>query len=162
MIDVLNKDGDKEINVSEYFKRFTMDSIWNCAFGVDINMQYEKDNLYFQKCEEVFRFSSNLILPQYLGIYFHEFKEFILSVLSKIMVLKSKFFGNKNLLPYFWLRSRIGELVRKRQIKDNLSKKDYIQLLLDATNDFKSENAFNYLEVKKILSPMVFYFFKYS
>nr|QVK45584.1 cytochrome P450 [Brachionus paranguensis] len=153
LIDVLNKEGDAKINVSEYFKRFTMDSIWNCAFGVDINMQYEKENDYFSKCEEVFKFSSNLITPQYMGVYFHEFKELILLVLSFIMILKSRFVDHNKLLPYFWLRTRVGELVRKRVDQDSLKKKDYIQLLLDASADFNSERSFDYAEIRKVLSP---------
>ena len=32
-----------------------MDSIWNCAFGVDIDMQNDTDNEYFVKCESIFR-----------------------------------------------------------------------------------------------------------
>nr|QEV83809.1 cytochrome P450 [Brachionus rotundiformis] len=155
LIDVLNKDSEanKEVNVSEYFKRFTMDSIWNCAFGVDINMQYEKDNLYFKKCEEVFRISSNLILPQYLGIYFYEMKEFVLFVLTILMIVKANFANHEKLLPYFWLRNRIGELVKKRLDQENLKKKDYIQLLIDASADYNTEKSFDYSEIKKILSP---------
>nr|AHL88986.1 cytochrome p450 3045C3 [Brachionus koreanus] len=154
LIDVLNKDGNEaEINVSEYFKRFTMDSIWNCAFGVDINMQFEKKNDYFSKCEEVFKYSFNLILPQYLGVYLHEFKEEILLILSLIMIFKSKFVDHNKLLPYFWLRTRIGEIVKKRLKQQDQKKKDYIQILLDANNGFNTKKSFDYGEIKKVLSP---------
>jgi cytochrome P450 len=58
---------DKEINVAELYKRFTMDAIWNCAFGVDINSQYDLDNPYFFKAEKVFRNSADFTWLMYLG-----------------------------------------------------------------------------------------------
>ena len=32
-----------------------MDTIWNCAFGVDIQVQENPDNEYFLKCENAIR-----------------------------------------------------------------------------------------------------------
>ena len=37
-----------------YFKRFTMDSIWNCAFGLDVDVQNNPNNIYYTKSEEHF------------------------------------------------------------------------------------------------------------
>ena len=34
----------KEIDVMNYFKLFTLDTIWNCAFGVDIDVQNNPKN----------------------------------------------------------------------------------------------------------------------
>jgi hypothetical protein len=31
-----------------------MDTIWNCAFGIDIDIQNNPENEYFTKCEKVF------------------------------------------------------------------------------------------------------------
>lgn len=62
----LNENIDTEINVSDYFKRFTMDTIWNCAFGLDINAQNE-NSMYLEKSERVFRDAANFNLPMYLG-----------------------------------------------------------------------------------------------
>jgi hypothetical protein len=31
-----------------------MDTIWNCAFGIDIDVQNNPENEYFTKCEKVF------------------------------------------------------------------------------------------------------------
>ncbi|CAF0750430.1 unnamed protein product [Brachionus calyciflorus] len=153
LIDVLNQDGEtSEVNIAQYFKRFTMDSIWNCAFGVDINMQYEKENDYFNKCEEVFRLSANMILPQYLGIFFHEFKEIILNCLTRIMAIMSKFADSKRLLPFFWLRMKVGELVTTRLKNETLKKRDFIQLLIDAKSEFDRDKDFDYFDIKKALT----------
>lgn len=47
-----------------------MDSIWNCAFGVDMDMQYNSHNDYFEKCEAVFKATANLGIISLLGSKF--------------------------------------------------------------------------------------------
>ena len=44
-----------------------MDTIWNCAFGLDIDLQHNPQNPYFVNCEKVFASISQLNLPSYLG-----------------------------------------------------------------------------------------------
>nr|UOU03262.1 cytochrome P450 3045C9 [Brachionus rubens] len=151
LIDVLNKDGDTELNVSEYFKRFTMDSIWNCAFGVDINMQYEKENEYFTKCEEIFKSTSNLNFPQLIGVYLHETKELVLECLILIMRFLALFVDSRKLLPFIWLHQKIGDIVKHRENEKDIKKKDYIQLLIDAKAELDEKN-FHYSDVKKVLT----------
>lgn len=152
LVDCLTKEEQKEINISDYFKRFTMDSIWNCAFGVDINMQYEKENEYFNKCETVFRNSASFTLPLYLGVYFHEFKEQVLQGLTLSNRIFSKFVDQKKLSPIFWLRMKVNDIVKLRQDNLDVKKKDYIQLLIDAKTDFESEKNFDYSEISKKLT----------
>nr|AHL88987.1 cytochrome p450 3045C4 [Brachionus koreanus] len=152
LIDVLNKDGnDAEINVSEYFKRFTMDSIWNCAFGVDINMQYEKENLYFKKCEDIFLRTLDLSLAEYLGVFFHEFKELVLEYLIIIMTILAKFVDPKKLIPFIWLNEKVQEIVEIREKDPTVKRKDYIQLLIDSKLE---NNNFDIFETKKFLSSL--------
>ena len=67
LVDVLETDNVKELNISDYFKRFTMDSIWNCAFGVDQDIQHNKDNEYFKRCEKIFRNTDQLRVIDYIG-----------------------------------------------------------------------------------------------
>jgi hypothetical protein len=50
-----------------------MDSIWNCAFGVDIDLQNNlsgPDNMYYHKCEKVFKQGTELVFVNYLGSIF--------------------------------------------------------------------------------------------
>lgn len=53
MLEWLNK--KSYLNDLSFYKRFTMDTIWNCAFGVDIQVQDNPDNEYFVKCEQFFK-----------------------------------------------------------------------------------------------------------
>ncbi|CAF1007044.1 unnamed protein product, partial [Brachionus calyciflorus] len=151
LIDILDKDNKMELNISEYFKRFTMDSIWNCAFGVDINMQYEKENEYFNKCEQIFKDTTNISFIEYIAVYFHEFKEIIFEGLILVMTVLSKFIDAKKLMPFIWLHNKVGDLVRMRENGD-LKKKDYIQLLIDAKLGAEDEKNFNFYDVKKALT----------
>ncbi len=43
-----------------------MDTIWNTAFGIDIDLQNKRNNLYFDKCEQFFRNAADLPLITYL------------------------------------------------------------------------------------------------
>jgi hypothetical protein len=44
--------------IQRFLKRFTMDTIWNVAFGVDTDMQNDMDNEYFYRCEKQFEITN--------------------------------------------------------------------------------------------------------
>lgn len=45
-----------------------MDSIWNCAFGVDIDLQNAKDNnKYFDNSVAVFKVNEDITLLNFIG-----------------------------------------------------------------------------------------------
>ena len=85
-----------------------MDTIWNCAFGVDIDIQNNPNNDYFTKCESAFSNSWKMNLPSYFGVYFYEFKEIMIDVLVFLL----KIIGKKP--PAIWLLDKISYLVEKR------------------------------------------------
>jgi hypothetical protein len=41
-----------------FFKRFTMDTIWNVAYGIDSEIQEDKQNDYFDQSEQLFKVAS--------------------------------------------------------------------------------------------------------
>nr|ATW72306.1 cytochrome p450 CYP3045C15 [Brachionus calyciflorus] len=155
LIDVLNKEGiECDVDIAQYMKRFTMDSIWNCAFGIDINIQYEKENEYFYKSEEIFRSFAHLNLFTYLADYFHEFRAIIVDFLILTQRVLSIFIDSNKLQAVFWLRYKVRELVELRKRNGPLAnrKKDYIQLLLDANEQFQNEKTTDQNEIKKYLT----------
>ena len=158
LIDVLSKETGSDINIAEYLKRFTMDSIWNCAFGVDINIQYERENEYFKKCEELFKSFANLNFIAILASYFHEFRHIIVKSLFSTTRLLSYFVDNNRLLPFFWLRQKINDLIelRKKSI-EKINRKDYIQLLLDANQEFKNDNSMDRSRITKYMTDTVIF-----
>lgn len=156
----MHKEKDKEVNLTQFFKRFTMDSIWNCAFGVDINIQYERENEFFKKCEKIFKDLADLNFFTYLADYFHEFRDIIVQLLIIMNRFLALFIDSRNLMPLYWLRVKIKDLIESRRTLSSESKrKDYIQLLLDANEEFKKENINNYSSIKKYLTDSVNNFF---
>lgn len=142
----------KEINIADFFKRFTMDTICNVAFGIDKDIQNDTKNEYFLKAEDVFKRMVDLNLLSYIGVYFHEIKTHISSLLLSINILtNSRLSGS-----YGWIFNKIYELVEKRK-NEKINRKDYIQLLIDAetNNSDNFENKLinlNNITVEKKLS----------
>nr|QUF59379.1 cytochrome p450 CYP3045C2 [Brachionus angularis] len=139
LLDVFDKEKERDINVADYFKKFTMDSIWNCAFGIDIDLQNDSKNDYFDRCESVFRQTSDLTLYAYLGVYFHEFKENILVILMILNFVMSKIVDPNYVHPFYWLRSKVVDIVENRKVNET-GRKDYVQLLLDAESDYVADD----------------------
>nr|QVK45587.1 cytochrome P450 [Brachionus paranguensis] len=131
LIEILDHEQEKSINITNFFKRFTMDSIWNCAFGVDAEIQINRDNEYFVNCEKTFQIYGEKNLPILIGMYFHEFRALTFSVLNLMNKLMSKFVNIESRLPLFWFMNRVFKIVDKRK-QDGIRKRDYLQLLIDA------------------------------
>ncbi len=72
-----------ELCFFSYLKRFTMDTIWNCAFGYDIDVQNQPDNPYFHRCEQVFADNVELKLINYIGSKKYKFKRLFKQIKNK-------------------------------------------------------------------------------
>ncbi len=83
--------------------------------------------------------------------------------------LLSKMSKNGSITPYGWITNRIYELVDKRK-SENINRKDYIQLLIDAeatSNASYEDNSINLTNMnldKKLSSSVLIlcFFFRYS
>ena len=51
----LSRSLSMEVDVTDFLKRFTMDTIWQCGFGVDADPQNKPEDEYFRNCELVFK-----------------------------------------------------------------------------------------------------------
>ena len=59
---------DKDVNITETLKRYSLDAIWNCAFGIDINIQESDNDIhYYKKCEEMFSLSESTHIFSFFG-----------------------------------------------------------------------------------------------
>nr|UOU03273.1 cytochrome P450 3045C1-1 [Brachionus rubens] len=149
---------EQEINISEYFKKFTMDSIWNCAFGVDVDIQNNPDNEYFKRCEALFEFLAIPNFLNYIANYLHEFQEITLQAIFISSKLFSYFIDFGRIHPLVWFMNHVFELVEIRK-KGNVKKKDYLQLLIDTESENKNEKIFDdytktYLDKKLTLNEI--------
>lgn len=51
--------GSKEVNIYKLLQKFSMDTIWNYAFGLDIDIQ-RNESEYYPRSEGVFRNAETL------------------------------------------------------------------------------------------------------
>ena len=58
LIETFENKSEEEISINTYMKRFTMDTIWNCAFGLDIDLQNNPENPYLVNSNQIFIDSS--------------------------------------------------------------------------------------------------------
>nr|UOU03274.1 cytochrome P450 3045C1 [Brachionus rubens] len=131
-------DLEKEIDISEYFKRFTMDSIWTCAFGVDTDIQYDPGNEYNRRSEAIFWFLGAPNLLNFVTNYLHEFQDLFLSTLelNQWLMFGTIDMGKYN--PLIWFMDQLYKLVVMRK-EGMVKKKDYLQLLIDAESDLTQD-----------------------
>ncbi len=55
-------------NSKSFYKRYTMDTIWNAAFGEDIDIQNKtQENFYFTQCEKLLADFSNFGFVHYFA-----------------------------------------------------------------------------------------------
>ena len=143
-----------------------MDTIWNCAFGLDIDIQNNPSNDYFTKCEDAFSNTWKLNALSYFGLYFYEFKELMIDVAVAFYGVFGSVFGK--IPPSLWLREKVFEIVEKRRIS-KVNRKDYVQLLLDAQANSSENHAFDdnsndltSMNMNKTLSSHVNFLWKFS
>jgi thromboxane-A synthase len=65
-----------DLKLSDLLNRFTMDTIWNCAFGIDINPQEDVNNPYFKRSQEAF------VIPVDFGFVFFITSMFVMILIS--------------------------------------------------------------------------------
>lgn len=68
LINVLAKKTEAEFDVCQPLKRYSLDVIWNCAFGVDIDVQQSDKGMgYYYKCEEFFKNQEAINIFSFVG-----------------------------------------------------------------------------------------------
>nr|QVK45581.1 cytochrome P450 [Brachionus paranguensis] len=131
-IHILDKNLDKEIIISDFLNRYTMDTIWNSATGMDINCQADLNNEYMQKALDVFKDLEDLKFGFRVTSYFSEFRPFILHLMTLATYLMSKISSTNELVdPLFWLTLHIHQVIEQRK-RENIRRKDFSQLLIDS------------------------------
>ena len=113
------------INIKTEFGNFTMDVIARCAFATDINAYKNPDNAFITNAYKVFnprkyRLFLSLFLPRYV---------------LKLIGIRSTVDESANDYLFGLIRKIIDERKNKHMVEFN----DFIQLLLEANNQTKSE-----------------------
>lgn len=147
---IVGENLDREIVISNKLNAFTMDTIWNCAFGIDIDCQDKFDNIYFKKANQFFAIANTPNTPLSLSIYLYELRPLLVPMYNLLAHTIGKMNDNFG-LPIFWIKDNISKILEKR-IKERIYKKDYMQLLIDAQDDdfdrSKDNKEYNHLSVR--------------
>ena len=93
-----------------------MDSIWNSAFGLDINLQKDCNNEYLKKSEQIFKLSRVLSTQIDIGYYFYEFQQIMFDAFVMSGWLLYKLTGNEKFMhPFIWVTNQLSDVVEKRR-----------------------------------------------
>nr|QEV83812.1 cytochrome P450 [Brachionus rotundiformis] len=131
-IDILEQNLDKEIIISDFLNRYTMDTIWNSATGMDINCQSDLNNEYMHKALEVFKDLEELKFGFRMTSYLSEFRPIILHFMTLVTYLIGKISSTNEFVdPLFWLTQHIHQVIELRH-KENIRRRDFTQLLMES------------------------------
>ncbi|CAF1443287.1 unnamed protein product, partial [Didymodactylos carnosus] len=135
-----------EFDIGLLLKRTTLDIIFNCAFGIESDIQNNITDPYFQRCAQVFKFNLIQMILTFLSTLFPEFNIvwvnifrycnfFLLWIRDNIPFMEYLI----DVDPNMWLQSKVENVIKKRQQSEN-KRIDLLQLMLDASSFHESAN----------------------
>jgi cytochrome P450 len=143
-------------DIYAYFKRFTMDTIWSCAFGLDTDMQNNINDPYLIHSQEIFmdKFRLNIIL----ALFITELKRFWVALENFSSAsrywLRNNFPITKNFIdenPVKWGIKEAKKVIDKRQQVGQTNRTDLLQLMLESASDEDFIHVCSFLCVRKII-----------
>lgn len=136
-------DRQQPFDIYVCYKRFTMDSIWSCGFGLDTDMQNNVNNPYFLNSEKVFSLYRTRGLMLLFILLLKEFKKVWVSIFILLSMIRywlrqyipaTRQFIDEN--PIVWIMKQANEVIEKRrQIGSDYQRTDLLQLMLDSACD---------------------------
>ena len=135
-------DQDEPFDIYVYYKRFTMDTIWSCGFGLDTDMQNNVNNPYFLNSEKVFSLYQTRGLIFLLILLVKELKTVWVSIFAVLGFarywLRRQIPVTRRLIaenPVLWIMKQADEMVDKRKQIGHHERTDLLQLMLDSVSD---------------------------
>jgi len=130
-------------DIYAYFKRFTMETIWSCGFGVDTDMQNNTNDPYLIRSQNIFTAQKGLKVLIILSLFITELSNLWLQIdrvdnfircwLQRIIPFAKKFIQED---PDKWILRQAYEMIDKREHIDQMTRTDLVQLMLEsASND---------------------------
>lgn len=132
---------DQPVDIKDVLARFTIDIIGSCAFGIECNSFKDTDNEFIKYGKLAFTASTFENLKGLFTFAFPKAARFLQMTITKPDV--SKFF-----------LKLVSDAVKYRE-KNNVVRKDFLQLLIDIKNSSEGKDSFTMGE----LAAQVFIFF---
>ncbi|CAF0951063.1 unnamed protein product [Adineta ricciae] len=129
-------------NISTYLKRFTMDTIWSCGFGIDTDMQNNTANPYLLYSQQVFGDRMQFRLFAVLTIFITELRALWRTLHMSISNSKhwlryhiplTQYLIEEN--PSTWIISQARQMIKKKQEIGRTSRVDLLQLMLESASN---------------------------
>jgi cytochrome P450 len=130
-------------DIYAYFKRFTMETIWSCGFGVDTDMQNNINDPYLICSQTIFDAQKGIKVLMVLSLFITELSNLWLQIdrvdnfircwLLRIIPFTKKFIQED---PDKWILRQAYEMIDKREHINQMTRTDLVQLMLEsASND---------------------------
>ena len=131
---------NQPFDIYAYFKRFTMDSIWSCGFGLETDMQNNINDPYLVHSQQIFlpRLRLDVIIAllitefKCIWVFLHEF-----SSLARYWIRNYLPFTKAiiNIEPVKWILLEGKKLIDQRLLLGQTKRVDLLQLMLESASN---------------------------
>lgn len=130
------------LNIYELYKRFTMETIWSCGFGLDRDMQNNIDDPYLINSQKIFSADAFRRFIFYITLLINELKPVwrgifltlgAISYWLRRYIPATKALINEN--PNTWLLKQASNMIEQRKEIAHTRRTDLLQLMLDSASE---------------------------
>jgi cytochrome P450 len=132
---------NQPFDIYAFFKRFTMDTIWSCAFGLDTDMQNNINNPYLVHSQQLFDKANNVKILILLSLFITELNR----IWYKLHDLeRSTRYWLRHLFPFIkkfidedpesWIVKQAYKMIDERQKMGQTNRIDLMQLMLESAS----------------------------
>ncbi|CAF1202831.1 unnamed protein product [Rotaria magnacalcarata] len=132
----------QSFDIYAFYKRFTMDTIWSCAFGLDTDMQNNINDPYLLYSQQLFEEKVNVRLLVLLALFINELNKLWRSIdllMGGITYwCRENFPITKRFLnetPAIWITNQTYKIMEKCKNLTRTGRTDLLQLMLESATD---------------------------
>jgi cytochrome P450 len=132
---------NQPFDIYNYFKRFTMDTIWSCGFGLDTDMQNNMNSPYLLHAQHVFDEANSVKILSLLSLFITElnqvwYKLFELERVARYW-LRYLFPFTKKFIdpdPDIWIVKQAYKIIDQREKMGPTNRIDLMQLMMESAS----------------------------
>ncbi|CAF3064566.1 unnamed protein product [Rotaria sp. Silwood2] len=131
----------QSFDIFSFFKRFTMDTIWSCGFGMETDMQNNPNSPYLIQSQRVMSKENcvskllivSLFIPElkWLWMKFHQCDSAIRYWLHHYLPITRRFISDD---PQMWIRKQAEQLIKQRIELGSTNRMDLLQFMLGSAS----------------------------
>ncbi|CAF1393605.1 unnamed protein product [Rotaria sp. Silwood1] len=132
----------ESFDIFGFFKRFTMDTIWSCGFGIEADMQNNPNNPYLIQSQRVLSKENcvskllilSLFMPElkWFWMKFHQCDSTIRYWLQHYLPVTRRLISDD---PQIWIKRQAEQLIKQRIKLGRTDRMDLLQLMLESVSD---------------------------